>query len=88
MKNALKVINEQLTFQIGYADLFDSYCSAKGIDDPEEELDDATYAELMEEFERKLTYEDLQRISIPVWDYITGFINNKMEEVAVRREIS
>ena len=39
-----------------FTDFFYAYCEAKGIDDPESDIDEETYDRLEKECEEKLTY--------------------------------
>lgn len=81
MNNIEKAIKETLEIKINYIDLFYAYCDAKGIDDPEEELDDAGYAAVKNEFESKLIYDDLRRLRNLILDNTHRAVENIMDDV-------
>lgn len=51
-----KMIDEYFNIQWCFEDFFYAYCNAKGIDDPESDIDEVTYRQLEEECKKKLTY--------------------------------
>lgn len=63
-----------------FTDFFYAYCSAKGVDNPEEDVDEETYNKLEEECEKKLTYGLLSGLRNVIIEDINERIYNIMKE--------
>lgn len=63
-----------------FTDFFYAYCNAKGIDDPEEDIDEETYNRLEKECEEKLTYEFLVGLERVVTQDTIDHIYRAMED--------
>lgn len=58
--NIEKAIKDHLEIKFTYVDLFYAFCAAKGIDDPENDVEtDEEYDALEKEFESKIKYNDI-----------------------------
>ena len=85
MKNIDKVIKETLEIKITYIDLFYAFCNAKGIEDPECDIEsDEEYDALEKEFEEKIKYGDLQLLRDGMLADCMERVNYKMREVERR----
>lgn len=85
MKNIDKAIKETLEIKFTYVDLFYAFCNAKGIDDPESDVEtDEEYEALEKEFEEKIKYGDLQELRDAIVADNMERINYKMMEVERR----
>ena len=85
MKNIDKAIKETLEIKFTYVDLFYAFCNAKGIDDPECDVEtDEEYEALEKEFEEKIKYKDLQELRDAIVADNMERINYKMMEVERR----
>ena len=72
-----RIIEEYFNTKWCFVDFFYAYCKAKGIDDPENDLDDETYGQLEEECERKINVGMLRRLR----EVITEDINERIQIV-------
>ena len=60
MKNIDNAIKETLEIKFTYVDLFYAFCNARGIEDPEVDIEtDEEYEALEKEFESKIEFKDL-----------------------------
>ena len=85
MKNIDKAIKDNLEIKFSYVDLFYAFCEAKGIEDPENDVEsDEEYEALKKEFERKIKYDDLRDLGIAIMEEGMERISYAMEEVKER----
>ena len=85
MKNIDKAIKDNLEIKFSYVDLFYAFCEAKGIEDPENDVEsDEEYEALEKEFERKIKYDDLRDLGIAIMEEGMERISYAMEEVEKR----
>lgn len=77
-----KRIKEWFNLTYNFVDFFYAFCNAKGIDDPEEELNDDEYARLEEECEKILTTSFLDTLRRNCEQEINDRIAMAMEEAA------
>lgn len=87
MKNIDKVIKDHLEIKFTYVDLFYAFCNAKGIEDPECDIEtDEEYEALEKEFESKIKYEDLRDLGTAIMADGMERICYTMSEVEEREE--
>ena len=85
MKNIDSAIKDTLEIKFSYVDLFYAFCRAKGIDDPENDVEsDEEYDSLEKEFERKLNYRDLKNLGDAICEEGMERISYAMESVEKR----
>lgn len=85
MKNIDKAIKETMKIEFNYVDLFYAFCAAKGIEDPECDVEtDEEYEALEREFESKISYRDLKDLGDAIIADGMKRISRTMEEVASR----
>lgn len=77
-----KLIEDRMKFDYNIVDFFYAYCEAKGIDNPEEDINtDEEYDALENEFCEKINDSILYRLKISIMADIQEEINVAMEQL-------
>ena len=80
-----RTIKKELTLEFTYVDLFYAFCRAKGIEDPECDVEtEEEYTALEKEFEDKITGSDISYLGHKIYMNGMDAINYAMEEVERR----
>lgn len=85
MKNIDEAIKKTMEIKFTYVDLFYAFCKAKGIEDPECDVEtDEEYSALEEEFINKIKFIDLWNLSAAILSNGLKLIDDAMKEVEGR----
>lgn len=85
MKNIDNAIKETLEIKFTYVDLFYAFCKAKGIENPDCDVEtDEEYEELEKEFKSKIKFADLWNLGGAIYSSGQELIEHAMEKVERR----